>query len=57
MTTKLYQIDTGYACAGIILKNKICIEAAPIFRWMIGKNDIEISKWKKIKKVTFVKEE
>lgn len=53
----LYQIDTGYACAGIVTENKIVIEAAPIFKWMISKHTSEIEQWNKIKSVTKVNEE
>lgn len=44
----LYFIDTGYAYGGIIVEDDICIKAAPIFKWMIGKKLSEIKKWKKI---------
>lgn len=45
----LYQVDTGYACAGIVLYDAgVCIEAAPIFTWMIGQHFYDIYYWKKI---------
>jgi hypothetical protein len=47
MTT--YQIDTGYACFGIVLRGGECIEAAPIAKWMIGKSFTEIATWVKKK--------
>jgi hypothetical protein len=34
---KLYRITTDYFCAGLITKNEIVIEAAPILSWTIGK--------------------
>ena len=48
----LYQIDTGYACAGIEVNNNgIVYITAPIFSWMIGKNIDEVNKWKCIKHI------
>ena len=34
-----YLVDTGYACAGILVGDDtdVVLDAAPIFRWMIGK--------------------
>lgn len=37
-TEKLIQISSSYFVAGIIFKNNIVIKAAPIVKWMIGKN-------------------
>jgi len=47
----LFQLDTGYACAGIVVEDNVCTEAAPIFRWMIGKQLEEIMAWKKLKHI------
>lgn len=47
----IIQLDTEYACGGIIIKEGVCTEAAPIFRWMIGKTYEEIKSWKKIKRI------
>ena len=48
----LWQIDTGFACAGIVCDNQgFCIDAAPIFKWMIGKHYYEIEEWKRIKSI------
>lgn len=33
---KLYQIDSGYACAGVLVLNGVIFKAAPIFRRLIG---------------------
>ena len=45
----LVRIKTSYACAGIIVdEDGVCREAAPIFRWMIGKRLTEIRRWKKL---------
>jgi len=46
----MYTIDTGYANAGIIVDEQgYILEAAPIFKWMIGKEINTVLKWKKIK--------
>jgi hypothetical protein len=34
----IFQISTPYFCAGIVLKDDICIDAAPILKWAIGKS-------------------
>lgn len=45
MPELLLQIDLPYACAGIVVKDGFVIEAAPIFKWMIGKSFEYISFW------------
>lgn len=53
----LYQVDTGYACAGVVVGTEgAVIDAAPIFRWMIGKQWASVKRWKKIRAVTKVPE-
>lgn len=47
----LLQIDTGYACAGIVVEDGVCTEAAPIFAWMVGKSLEEIKRWRKIQNI------
>lgn len=45
----LFQITTSYACAGIVCNaDGVVIEAAPIFRWMVGKHFRTVERWKKI---------
>lgn len=44
----IYQIDTGFACAGIVVKDNRVIDAAPIFRWMKGKTLDQVKRWGKI---------
>lgn len=44
----LIQIDTGYACAGIIVENGIVVITAPIFKWMKGKEWVKVKSWRKI---------
>ena len=41
----LYQIDLGYACAGVVVRAGLVIEAAPIFRWAIGKSWVYFESW------------
>ena len=31
------QISSSYFCAGIIIRDSICVIAAPIVKWMVGK--------------------
>lgn len=40
---ELWQIDSGYACAGVITENGKIIETAPIFKTLLGKNIAVIS--------------
>ena len=51
-----YQIDLSYACAGIILSHGVVVEAAPIFKWMVGKCESTVREWvtNKHGKITFV---
>ena len=51
----LYQVDVGYACGGIVMDGDRCVDTAPIFGWMRGKNRTEIRRWLK-KKGAKVKE-
>lgn len=51
----LVQVHTSYACAGIVFDERwVCVEAAPIFRWMVGKSSYAISRWKKIDKIILI---
>jgi len=43
---RLYQISLSYACFGIeISPADKCVRVAPIARWMMGKDFIEIIEW------------
>jgi hypothetical protein len=43
---QLWQIDVGYACAGIeVNENNKVQRTAPIFKWMTGKSISEIQHW------------
>ena len=41
----LLQIDLPYACAGIVVENDMITEAAPIFKWMVGKDLNYVCGW------------
>ena len=41
----IYQVDIGYACFGVIVENGYVTEAAPIAKWMIGKQWIDVTDW------------
>jgi len=45
MSERLFQIDVGYACFGIVSKDNVVINTAPIASWMKGKTLIEIKPW------------
>lgn len=47
-TEYVFQIDTGYACAAIVVEGSVVVEAAPIFRWMVGKQLAEVEQWPRI---------
>ena len=52
----LIRIDTGYACAGIIVNEfGVVIKTAPIFSWMKGKKWESIKSWDKIKEFQTIK--
>jgi len=51
----LVQLDTGYACGGIIVRDNVCVEAAPIFGWMVGKRLDAILRWPKIREYVIVR--
>ena len=46
---RLYTIDTGYANAGVVVHNDLIVEAAPIFKWMVGKKWSNVINWHRIK--------
>jgi hypothetical protein len=51
---RLFQINIGYACFGIISENDKIIQTAPIGRWMIGKSLQEIKPYLKSKKAKVI---
>ena len=50
----LYQIDVGYACAGVVTHGDVVSESAPIFKWMIGKELKTVVTWVKNKGGTII---
>ncbi len=53
---KLYRIESSYFTAGAVFERGLCVRAAPIIRWMIGREygrlyNICISKGWQIKEV------
>jgi len=47
----LYQVSTEYATAGVVVHDGKVVQAAPIYRWMIGKYWEDCKSWKKITEV------
>lgn len=55
---RLVRLDVGYACAGLIVDSRgIITEAAPIFKWAIGKRFADVRRWRRIKHVHVYPEE
>jgi len=46
----LYRIVLPYGVFGVIIKNNIVVEIAPIGKWMKGKHIDKISNWVKQRK-------
>lgn len=42
---KLYQVTLPYACFGIEVSGIKVIDAAPIGKWMVGKNFVYVCEW------------
>lgn len=53
---KCYQVDVGYACAGVVVDGERVVEAAPIFKWMVGKSWKYVQNWIKNKDLGEVRE-
>jgi len=46
MNNRLFWVDCGYACGGISVSHSgVVVEAAPIFKWMLGKSLRKIENW------------
>jgi hypothetical protein len=41
----LIWINAPYMCAGVVTRNKIIVNAAPILRWSIGKSSKQFLSW------------
>lgn len=37
-----FWLNTTYACGGVAVKEKVFVDACPIYRWMIGKTVKEV---------------
>ena len=46
---QLYWIDTGFACAGVVVKDDIIIETAPIFKKFLRQPIKNLLSWKAVK--------
>lgn len=44
-TGDLYYVDIGYACFSVTVRRGIVTFAAPIERWMVGKEWLQVRKW------------
>lgn len=51
---ELWRVETKYACAGVLVRDGIVVEAAPIYRWMSGKSWAEVLGWRRIVDVQLV---
>jgi hypothetical protein len=38
MSEALIQVDTGYACFCLVVRDGVVVEAAPIAKWVMGKS-------------------
>lgn len=47
---RLFQVDVGYACFGIVSEDDVVTLAAPIAKWMEGKTLQQIKPWLLAKK-------
>ena len=58
MKEELYQIDTGYACFGIVVENGIVTRTAPISKYSLGKRVEQVlSYYRNVKKAKIIKVE
>lgn len=39
----LVRVEAPHFCAGLVAKDGICIDAAPILRWTVGKTSKELA--------------
>ena len=50
--TRTYLVDTGYAAGGVTVNPAgVVVEAAPIFKWMLGKPWESVKVWPKIQSI------
>jgi hypothetical protein len=50
----MYWIKTGWACGGVIVKDDVIIDAAPIFKRFIGQPIINILNWKQVNQWKYI---
>lgn len=48
---RLYLVSTSYSSAGVVVKDGEVVDAAPIYRWMVGKRWEDVLTWNRIEKV------
>lgn len=41
----LAQVTAPHFCAGIVMENDVCTDAAPILRWAVGKRHAELRQY------------
>ena len=46
----LYWIDTGWACGGVVVKDDLIVDAAPIFKKFLKQPISNLLKWKAVKR-------
>ncbi len=49
MSEKLVQVTAPHFCAGLVMRDKVCVEAAPILKWCVGKGEHYLSHYFKQK--------
>lgn len=45
MTELLVRVTVPHFCAGIVVRDEVVVEAAPILKWAIGKPLEEVARW------------
>ena len=48
----LYQLDSGYYCAGIVIAEGRVVRAAPILKWTVGKEPVWLVEWCRNRSIT-----
>lgn len=52
---RIYQVDTGEARGGVVVRDGVVTEAAPVHRWMVGKRWCDVGQWRRIKTVVEIR--
>lgn len=45
----LVLISTEFASAGVLVKDGLVVETAPIYSWMVGKRWDDVKRWSKVR--------